>query len=53
MNCMKDALLPVIGVALAQIEWGLVFDVGRYATPKRIQCPHCRKRLEKEGLNVR
>jgi hypothetical protein len=49
MNCMKDALLPVIGVVIAQLESGLVFDnLGRHAVPKQIQCPHCRKRMEWE-----
>lgn len=47
MNCMRDALLPVIGIVLAQIDSGLVFDTcGSHSMPKQIQCPHCRKQME-------
>lgn len=48
-NCMRDALLPVVGRPIAQISSGIVFDIGDYAIPKKIRCPHCRKGMEKEG----
>lgn len=42
MHCMREAELPVVGIALAQIETGIVFDLGPYALPKTIQCRKCR-----------
>lgn len=45
--CDRDADLPVMGLALAQMSGGgLVFDRGPYALPILIQCPHCRRRFE-------
>lgn len=41
LNCMTAALLPVLGIPLAQAEQGIVFDPGRYAMPNKIQCPTC------------
>lgn len=48
MGCMREALLPVVGTVLAQLDAGLVFDTDtdKRAIPKQIQCPHCRKRME-------
>jgi hypothetical protein len=46
LGCGHDADLPVVGLAIAQIGQGLVFDIGPRDTPKEIQCPRCRKILE-------
>lgn len=46
-KCGVDSMLPVIGLALAQLEDGIVFDTGTYATPDEIQCPNCRRVLSK------
>jgi hypothetical protein len=46
MKCMRDALLPVNGRVLAQLEEGLIFDTGEHHMPKIIRCPHCRSTLE-------
>jgi len=46
-QCGRSALLPVLGRPLAQLNGGgLVFDDGAHAMPKRIQCPHCRRRFD-------
>ncbi len=45
-SCGKDAQLSVTGLAIAQVGSGLVFDRGKYAVPKVIECPHCRRRME-------
>lgn len=46
-GCDRDADLPVMGLALAQISGGgIVFDIGPHAMPALIQCPHCRRRYE-------
>lgn len=44
--CGHDAMLPVIGLPLAQLEQGIVFDVGPRGMPAEIQCPRCRRILE-------
>lgn len=45
-GCGVESELPVKGLALAQIETGVVFDRGDYAMPRQIQCRHCRRRYE-------
>jgi predicted RNA-binding Zn-ribbon protein involved in translation (DUF1610 family) len=45
-GCGRDALLPVVGLVIAQIGSGLVFDVGPCATPKIIKCRKCRRVTE-------
>ena len=49
MGCMREADLPVVGLAIAQVDSGLVFDVGPMDTPRVIQCRHCRRRFELEA----
>ncbi len=44
--CWHDAKLPVIGLPLAQLEDGVVFDTGTHDMPSEIQCPRCRRVLE-------
>ena len=56
LGCGHEAVLPVLGLAIAQIGQGLVFDSGGYAMPKVIQCRRCRRQYELEprrGENVR
>jgi rubredoxin len=45
-HCLEEAELPVVGLPLAQIAGGLVFDIGPKALPDEIQCPACRHRFE-------
>ena len=40
-KCGREARLPVVGRPLAQIEHGLVFDIGPHAMPSLIQCRKC------------
>jgi hypothetical protein len=47
-QCGHDAKLPVLGLAMAQIGMGIVFDVGKFAMPKIIQCRKCRRQFIKE-----
>lgn len=42
-ECGYDAELPVVGMAIAQIEMGLVFDQAGYAIPPKIRCRKCRR----------
>lgn len=42
-NCGREADLPHVGLVLAQIEDGLVFDIGPQALPKEIRCRSCRR----------
>ncbi len=44
-KCMRESLLPVTGIVLAQSGQSLVFDIGPHATPAQIRCPHCRSSL--------
>ncbi|WP_316411306.1 hypothetical protein [Mesoterricola sediminis] len=46
LGCGAEAELPVVGLAIAQIHQGLVFDIGPHAVPKRIQCRRCRRFYE-------
>ena len=51
LKCHTEAHLPVIGVPIAQIGQGLVFDVGPHAVPRRIECRSCRHEFEiEEGV---
>ena len=43
MGCGNEAELEVIGTALAQVNTGLVFDLGPHAMPAKIQCRKCRR----------
>lgn len=47
LACGHDADVPVVGLAIAQLGQGLVFDVGPQDVPQEIQCPRCRNVLEK------
>jgi hypothetical protein len=47
-KCGCDSVLPVVGITLAQLDDGLVFDPGPRAVPKVIQCRNCRRVLELE-----
>ena len=44
--CGREALLPVLGLPIAQIGAGIVFDTGKHAMPAVIQCRHCRRCFE-------
>ena len=46
IHCNEDALMPVKGRPLAQIEMGIVFDVGDHAMPREIECPNCHRQFE-------
>ena len=48
-HCWNDALLPVVGVVIAQCDQALVFD-SEHAMPERIRCPHCRVTLERANV---
>lgn len=52
-GCGKEALLPIVGLAIAQIGAGLVFEPGSKLIPKTIQCRFCRRRYEQEDGDVR
>ncbi len=43
--CLNEAKLPALGLPLAQIQAGIVFD-GDSALPSLIQCRHCRRVYE-------
>ena len=46
-RCGRVALLPVVGVPLAQLhDGGIVFDIGQHAIPAQIQCRRCRRLFE-------
>ena len=45
-NCGTDADLPHLGVAIAQVGAGIVFDTEKYAMPARIRCRACRRIFE-------
>lgn len=47
-RCGHEAKLPVLGLPMAQIGMGVVFDTGRYALPKEIECRKCRRRYRSE-----
>lgn len=49
LGCGDEAALPVVGVAIAQIGQGLVFDSGNRILPPVIRCRNCRRRFETEG----
>jgi len=55
-RCWREAMLPVLGRAEAQVEMGVVFDPAEpgYALPKVIQCRKCRRIFStEEASNVR
>ncbi len=53
-HCGREAPLPVVGMALAQISGGgVVFDVGRHAMPAQIRCTKCRREFTLEDAHVR
>lgn len=45
-GCGRDAILPVVGMAIAQFANGLVFDTDTHEMPACIQCRYCRRRFE-------
>jgi hypothetical protein len=49
-ECGHEAQMPVLGLPMAQIGTGIVFDIGKHAMPKIIQCRKCRRQYE---LDVR
>lgn len=46
---MRESLLPVAGVPIAQVGMGIVFDTAEKALPVEIQCPWCRRAYTTEG----
>lgn len=52
-KCGKDANLAVVGIAMAQIDRGVIFDTPLFSMPEAIECPYCRKQYELEAANVR
>lgn len=48
LGCGTGALVPVVGIPIAQLHQGLVFDSGVYWMPSKIQCRHCRRILSTE-----
>lgn len=45
-NCGRTAALPVLGVPVAQLGEGLLFDPGERAIPRQIRCRRCRYHYE-------
>lgn len=45
-GCGTDASLPALGLPIAQIGDGVVFDNNKHSLPKIIQCRRCRRRYE-------
>ena len=49
--CGHEALLPVLGNVIAANSGGLlVFDIGKYAIPPRVQCRKCGRVLSNETV---
>lgn len=48
-GCEREALLPVVGVPLAEMSGGIVFDIGACAMPREIRCRKCRRHFVLEG----
>ena len=48
LACGIVATIPVVGIVMAQVGHGLVFDIGEHDTPKVIQCRNCLKKLQKD-----
>ncbi len=46
LSCGHEAELPVLGLAIAQLDFGIVFDIGDHAMPAEIQCRKCRRKFE-------
>jgi len=51
-ECGHDAMLPVLGVPLAQLGQGIVFDRGPYAMPEVVQCRNCRRVFATEATGA-
>jgi len=49
LECMTESNLPILGTPMAQVEQGIVFDIGAHAMPKIIECPSCNNRLISEA----
>jgi len=47
-GCGSDAKLPIVGLPIAQIGDGVVFDSDKHSMPKIIQCRKCRRRYGAE-----
>jgi hypothetical protein len=45
-GCGSESGLPVVGLPVAQIDGGIVFDPGKHAMPRKIQCRRCRRTFE-------
>jgi len=52
-ECGVDAMLPVMGSAIAQVNEMLVFDGSSFSCPAKIQCRSCGRVLESGGRDVR
>jgi predicted RNA-binding Zn-ribbon protein involved in translation (DUF1610 family) len=46
-RCGVDALLPVQGIAIAQVDGALIFDPGPQQIPKIVECRRCRRQFER------
>jgi DNA-directed RNA polymerase subunit RPC12/RpoP len=53
MTCGRDAHLPVVGLAIAQVDEALIFDHPGHAIPPLIQCRKCGHVYEQEPAHVR
>ena len=45
-GCGRAALIPIVGLPLAQMGGGVVFDNTEHHMPPAIQCRHCRRAFE-------
>ena len=45
-GCGHIAQLPVLGIPLAELTCGVVFDHGDHALPQVIACRKCRRQFE-------
>lgn len=48
IHCGFEGDIPVLGLPLAQVGQGIVFDRQPYAMPKTIRCRYCRRTFEVE-----
>jgi ribosomal protein S27E len=53
VRCGTEAAIPVVGVAIAQVDAGLVFESSPYQTPRMIQCRKCGQVLEDSSEDER
>lgn len=49
LECMNESLLGVVGIPLAQLGCGIVFNNHKHWMPKTIRCPHCKATLTMKG----